>query len=99
MRKDISHFSPHIAYSSTRLVYPMEVRRVPIGQVISWNRSSNSPPKLFRRALEEFYERIRNWEDSEDCKRLRSLFETTPFPKITKIVAFACEPLIIVNSP
>jgi hypothetical protein len=33
---------------------------------------------------------VKSWEDSEDCKRLRSLFATTPAPRVNKVVAFAC---------
>jgi hypothetical protein len=35
------------------------------------------------------------WEESEDCRRLRSFFEKVPLPKITKIVGFACSSISI----
>jgi hypothetical protein len=34
---------------------------------------------------------IKAWEETEDCKCLRSLFDAAaPLPKVSKIVAFAC---------
>jgi hypothetical protein len=33
---------------------------------------------------------VKTWEDSEDCKQLRSLFQVVPLPRVNKIVAFAC---------
>ncbi|GAB1312677.1 hypothetical protein MFIFM68171_02887 [Madurella fahalii] len=78
-------FSPYLAYCSIRLTYPLTMRRISTGEVLtSW---SSNPLDVVQSALDAT---IRAWEESEDCRRLRSSLETALLPRITKIVAFAC---------
>lgn len=82
---DIFFFSPELAYCPTRLAYPLEKRRISAGELVQSQSFASVED-----AQETFDAGVKVWEESEECKALRSFLDSTPLPKVTNIVAFAC---------
>ncbi|KAK4121907.1 hypothetical protein N657DRAFT_647404 [Parathielavia appendiculata] len=91
---DIDLFDPDAAYSPTQLLYPLLVRDKATGEFLVPSDCAS-----VANLREAFAAGVKSWEDSEDCKDLRSLLETRDrrLPKVSKIVAFACSTMAVVT--
>jgi len=91
---DIYNFLPHMTYCPTSLMYPLKSRHIQTNEFL---------PPSNRAPLEDvqtvFDTGLKAWTASDDCKRLASFLDTTPLPKITKIVAFACGSMALAEYP
>ncbi|KAL2020086.1 hypothetical protein VTK56DRAFT_8890 [Thermocarpiscus australiensis] len=73
------------AYCPTQLIYPMKQRHVSTETFL--DPFELEAPEAVQRAFEAG---IKQWEASEDCRRLRAVLETALLPRVNSIVAFAC---------
>ncbi len=90
---DIDRFSMPMAYCSTSLLYPEDLRRLSTKEFLP---RPNLAPVDYVQAV--FDVGIKAWEASEECQRLRSVLETTRLPKITKVIAFANSTMAVAGS-
>jgi len=90
--RDIGGFSPGLADCSTRLIYPLNMHRIPDGVLLHDvdDRFVELPPVDADSTRQDFNSGVQAWRQTEECKRIESLLETEALPaNITKIVAFA----------
>lgn len=85
-------FIPHMAYCPIRLAYPPQYRRISTGRPLPHGGREVLRSDTVQAHLDLS---ITKWEETDDCKRLRAVFETVALPSVTKIVAFACGSMVL----
>ena len=88
---DLIWFSQPLAYAPTILEYPLSARHISTGLP----PPDDSPDIAHVRAL--LTEGIAAWEAGDQCAQLRGAFDAASLPRATKIVAFACSTMIVVE--
>jgi hypothetical protein len=67
----------------------LDIRQISTGEIINpWDKEPAEDVQIV------FNKAVRAWEDSDECRRLRSAIENAPLPTINNIVAFACSSML-----